>query len=94
MGLSSFGSLGFDVVFSLGDSGIQIVDFSGQLFSLGNQDIVDQFLGISDVSGGFINQIGQSSDFLVVFIGSGIKFGMFSFQDVFEVTLDFYDHVD
>jgi len=78
VGLFNHVGLGFsDESFSVGDGFFQ-------LSFLGSQDVGQSLLGVGDLSFGFVDQVGQSTDFRVVFVGSFVEglvsSGVFSVQ--------------
>lgn len=72
------------VLLSFSDESFSVGNRFLKLSFLGSQDVGQSLLGIGDVSFSFVDQRGQSSDFSVVFVGSGVEglvgSGVFSFQ--------------
>jgi len=58
------------VLCSFSDESFSVGDGFFQLGFLGSQDVGQSGLSISDLSFSFVDQVGQSSDFTVMFIGS------------------------
>ena len=72
-----------NILSSFNDESFSISDGFFQLSFLGSQDVGQSGLGVGDVSFSFVDQIGESSDFRIVFIGSSdegfIGFLVFNF---------------
>jgi len=61
------------VLLSFSDESFSVGDGFFQLSLLGSQDVGQSGLSVGDLSSGFVNHVGQSSDFRVMFVGSFVE---------------------
>lgn len=74
-----------------GDLSVQGDDLFVELVLLGDEDVINEFVGLSDVSVGLGDQISESSDIGLVLLGSDIEVSVSSLGLDLNVSNNFLD---
>lgn len=94
MGDSSVLSGGNDVSLSLGDLSVKGDDLLVELIFLWDEDVINELVGLSDVSVGLRDEVSESSDIRLVLLGSDIEISVGSLGLDVNVSNDFLDGND
>lgn len=90
---SGFGG-GNDVSFGLSNLSVQGDDLFVELVLLGDEDVINELVGLSDVSVGLRDQVSESSDIGLVLLGSDIEIVVGSLGLNLNIGNDFLDGND